>query len=98
MSISSDLKNIVATARPLIEQQLDLAEQVAALRDAATAKGLDWSQIKALLKAEIQDERDETGDYKRVNKIIDKANHASAYADMLGMGKMNEKKFSEAAE
>ena len=94
MSISSDLKNIVAAARPLIEHQLDLAEQVAALRDAATAKGLDWSQIKALLKAEIQDERDEMGEHKRVNKIIDKANYASAYADMLGMGKMNEKNFS----
>lgn len=98
MSISSDLKSIVATARPLIEQQLDLAEQVSALRNAATAKGLDWSQIKALLKAEIRDERDENGDYKRVNKVIDKADAASAYAGMLGLGNMNEKKYSEAAE
>lgn len=93
-SLSSALKAIVREARPLIEQQVDLAEQVAALRDAATDKGLDWSQIKALLKAMIQDERDETGDGKRVQKIIDKAEHASAYAGMLGLAKMNEIIFS----
>lgn len=93
MASSSELKAICAEARPFIEQQLDLAEKVAALRDAATAKGLDWSQIKALLKAQIQDERDDAGDNKRVQKIIERAEHASAYADMLGLN-MNEKNFS----
>ncbi len=65
------------------------------MRDAATEKGLDWSQVKALLKAQAQDERD-GGDGKRVNRIIEKADFASAYADMLGLGaaKMNENNFS----
>lgn len=93
MASSLELKTICAAARPFIEQQLDLAEQVAAIRDAATAKGFDWSQIKALLKAQIQDERDDAGDNKRVQKIIDRAEHASAYAGMLGLN-MNEKNFS----
>ena len=93
MASSADLKDIFRTARPLIEQQLDLAEMVAALRDTATAKGLDWSQIKALLKAQIQDERDDNGG-KRVKAIVAKAEHAFAYADMLGLAKMNEENFS----
>lgn len=94
MTSSADLKAIFSEARPLIEQQLDLAEEVAALRDAATARGLDWSQIKALLKAQIQDERDETGNGKRVHKIVSKAENASAYAGMLGLANMNEQNFS----
>lgn len=92
MASSLELKAICMAARPFIEQQLDLAEQIAAIRDTATAKGFDWSQIKALLKAQIQDERDDAGENKRVQKIIDRAEHASAYAGMLGLN-MNEKNF-----
>lgn len=90
---STQLKKIVAEARPLIEQQLDLTEQVAGLREVVTAAGGDWSQLKALVKAQIQDERDEASDGKRVRKILDKADYASSYADMLGLGSsnMNEK-------
>jgi hypothetical protein len=51
MSTASDLKGIVSEARPLIEQWLDIAETMSGLREAATEKGLDWSQIKALVKA-----------------------------------------------
>ncbi|NKE77560.1 hypothetical protein [Ochrobactrum sp. MC-1LL] len=94
MSHSSELKNIYAAAYPLIEQQIELAEQVAALRDAAAAKGFDWSQIKALLKAQIMDERDGTGEGKRVQKVVEKAEFACAYADMLGLANINEKNFS----
>lgn len=79
---TSDLKSIFAAGRPLVEQSLDIAEQLAALRDAATDKGFDWSQIKALLKAQIQDERDDKG---RVADILEKASYAVAYADMLGL-------------
>jgi hypothetical protein len=93
-STSGDLKDIFAAARPLIEQWLDVGEQIAALREVATAKGLDWSQLKALLKAQIQDERDDTGEGKRVRRIVEKAEFASAYADMLGLANMNEKKYS----
>lgn len=93
-STSTTLKQVFAAARPLVERWLDVAEQMVALRDTAAAQGLDWSQIKALVKAQVQDERDEAGDGKRVKRIIDKAEAASAYADMLGIGNMNEKNFS----
>lgn len=90
-STSSALKKIYKAARPLIADGLDIAEQIAALRDTATNAGLDWSQIKALLKAQIQDERDENGDGKRVKRLLEKADHATAYADLLGLSNMNEK-------
>lgn len=93
-STSTALKEISAAARPLIEGWLDIAEKIAALRDAAAAKGLDWSQVKSLLKAQIQDERDERGGGKRVARIIEKADYASSYAEMLGLANMNEKNFS----
>lgn len=92
---SKDLKDIFAAGRPLIEQSLDIAEEIAALRDAATEKGLDWSQLKALLKAQIQDERD--GKH-RVGRIVEKADFACSYAELLGLNsKMNEKSISAAA-
>lgn len=93
-STSAALKQIFTAARPLVEQWLDVGEQIAALRDAATAKGLDWSQLKALLKAQVQDERDGKGGGKRVRRIVEKAEFASAYADMLGLANMNEENFS----
>ena len=86
----SVLKQIVTEARPLIEQQLDLAEQIAGLREVVTANGGDWSQLKALVKAQVQDERDEAGEGKHVRKILERADYANAYADMLGLAKMNE--------
>jgi hypothetical protein len=92
---AKNLKDIFAAGRPLIEQSLDIAEEIAALRDAATEKGLDWSQLKALLKAQIQDERD--GKH-RVGRIVEKADFACSYAEMLGLNsKMNEKNISAAA-
>jgi hypothetical protein len=92
MTSSTDLKNIFAEARPIIERSLDDSELLAAIRDAAAAKGIDWSQAKALLKAQILDERDDSGSGKRVAKLIEKAEFASAYAAMLGLdAKMNEK-------
>ena len=90
MSTSEALRSIFTAARPLVETWLDTAEQIAALRETATNAGLDWSQVKALLKAQIQDERDDAGDGKRVRKLIEKAEFACAYADMLGLGNMNE--------
>lgn len=95
-STSEALKKIWKAARPLIAEGLDIAEQIAALRDTATDHGLDWSQIKALLKAQIQDERDDNGDGKRMKRLLEKADHATAYADMLGFSapNMNEKNIS----
>jgi hypothetical protein len=95
MSTSEELKKIVTVARPVIERWLDLVEELAAIRDAATQKGLDWGQIKALLKAQAQDERDEKGGSKRVTRIIEKADYAASYADMLGLGLGNMNKMNE---
>lgn len=79
----SDLRNVFESARPLVEQWLDVAEQMAALRDACREKEIDWSQVKALLKAQIQDGRDGTD--KRVKAILERADNATSYADALGL-------------
>jgi hypothetical protein len=91
MLSSAALKDIVSEARPIIERQLDDAEQIAAFRDLVSQQGGDWSSLKALIKAQIQDERDSGC---RVQKILDKAEYATGYADMLGWSKMNENNFS----
>lgn len=93
MISSKTLKDIVSEARPIIERQLDDAERIAGFRDVVSAQGGDWGALKALIKAQIQDERDESGGNKRVQKILDKADFASAYADMLGFANMNENNF-----
>lgn len=94
MLSSAKLKEIVTEARPIIERQLDDAERIAGLRDVVAANGGDWSALKALIKAQIQDERDESGNGKRVRKVMEKAEFATAYADMLGLGNLNEGNFS----
>ena len=91
MFTSSHLKAIITEARPIIERQLDDAELIAGIRTKVTNDGGDWGQVRALLKAMIQDERDETGDSKRVAALLGKAEHATAYANMLGLGNLNEK-------
>lgn len=94
MFSSAELKKIIAEARPIIERQLDDAERIAGFRDVVAEKGGDWSALKALIKAQIKDERDESGDGKHVRKILDKADFSTAYAEMLGWANMNEKNFS----
>lgn len=90
MLTSTQLKQITTEARPVIERQLEDAERLAGLRDVVAAAGGDWGQLKALIKAQIKDEQDETGDGKHVRKILDKADYALGYADMLGLGNLNE--------
>jgi len=94
MLSSLQLKQIVAEARPLIERQLEIALQIAGLRTVVTEAGGDWSQLKALIKAQVQDEQ--ADDPKRVERILEKADYAKIYADMLGLGRsnMNEQNFS----
>ena len=94
MLSSTKLKEIVSEARPIIERQLDDAERIAGFRDMVSANGGDWSALKALIKAQIQDERDEAGDGKRVRKILDKAEYSTGYAELLGWSNMNEDNFS----
>jgi len=94
MLSSLQLKQIVTEARPLIERQLDIALQIAGLRTVVTEAGGDWSQLKALIKAQVQDEQ--ADDPKRVDRILEKADYAKIYADMLGLGRpnMNEQNYS----
>lgn len=92
---STELQKIVADARPIVARQLDDAEQIAALRKLVADKGGDWSALKALVKAQEQDHRD--GGDRHVQKILDKTDFASAYADMLGLN-LNETNNSEGDE
>lgn len=92
MLSSSALKEIAKEARPVIERMLDDAELIKGFRELVTAQGGEWSSLKALIKAQIEDERDEAGDGKRVRKILDKADFAAAYADMLGLNLNEENK------
>ncbi len=94
MLSSSELRDIVTHARPLIEQQIELAEKIAGFRTIVSGKGGDWAQLKALIKAQIQDENDESGG-DRVQRVLDKADAAGTYAALLGWGNLNENNYSE---
>lgn len=89
------LKGIMTEARPIIERQMDDAKLIAGFRTVVANNGGDWGALKALIKAHIEDDNDETGDGKRVQKILEKADSSTAYADMLGLANMNEKNFSD---
>jgi hypothetical protein len=80
MTSASDIRSFAQDLRPIVDRGLDDAEIVKGLRDAATDKGIDWSQLKSLVKAQAQDARDD-GD--RVAKLVERAEFASAYAEML---------------
>lgn len=95
MSTLDALRDIWTEARPYVEQQLELAEVIKGFREAATAKGLEWSSIKALIKAQIEDEKD--GKH-RVQKLVEKGEFTTAYADMLGLNLNEEKYIRSAAE
>lgn len=88
------LRDISDEALPILRRQRDDAELIAGLRNTLSAQGGDWSALKALLKAQVDDEADGDGEGKRVRKILDKADSSTAYADMLGLAKMNEENFS----
>lgn len=90
MITSTFLKGIYTEARPIIERHLDDSELLAGMREVVAAQGGDWSSLKALITADVKDGRDDAGDGKRVKKILDKADYSAAYADMLGLAKMND--------
>lgn len=94
MNTLDALRDIWTEARPYVEQQLEAAEVIKGFREAATAKGLEWSSVKALIKAQIQDEKD-GGD--RVQKLVEKSEFTTAYADMLGLNLNEENKTARAA-
>ena len=80
----ADLRNAFAAGRPLVQQWMDISIQMAALRDDCREKGIEWQQVKSLLKAQMLDEAEGTS--KRVDAILEKADIATAYADALGLG------------
>ena len=86
MRVADNLRKICSAARPAIEAALDAAEELSEIREAASEQGLDWSQVKALLKAHIQDERDGGG---RFHKLLTKADNAATYAAMIDLGPLN---------
>lgn len=98
MISSAKLKEIAEEARPIIERQLDDAVRLAAMRDTVAALGGDWSALKALLKAQVQDERDDTGEGKRVKKAVEKAEFCTEYATLLGLNMNETIYFRDAAE
>ena len=93
---AADLRNIAAEARPVIARMLDDAEVLAGLGKVCREQGVDWAQLKALIKAQIRDDRDDEGDGGHVEAIINRADAASAYADLLA--NMNNKNFSSRPE
>lgn len=97
MFSSEALKAIVEELRPVIERQLADADIITGMRELVTAQGGDWSAIKALVKAQVQDDLDEAGDGKRVRKVIEKSEFTTAYADMLGLNLNEQNNISEAA-
>lgn len=92
MLTSKFLKGIMTEAYPVIKRQVEDAKIVSGFRDTVAANGGDWSALKALIKAHVEDTLDEEGGNKRVQKILDKADSSNAYAGMLGLI-MNEKNF-----
>lgn len=98
MLSSQALKQIVTELRPIIERQLADGELITAMREAVTAQGGDWSAIKGLVKAQCQDDLDDSGDGKRVRKVIEKSEFTTQYADMLGLNLNEENNIRSAAE
>ena len=85
MSTPNTVRAFFHECRLLLQHSNAIRLQCAAMRNAATEQGVDWSQLKALASADIADE--EKGDGKKVAKLIEKADFACAYADMLGLRK-----------
>lgn len=97
MAITSKfLRDIMTEARPIIERQMNDAKLISGFQKVVSAAGGDWGALKALIKAHVEDENDEAGEGKRVQKILEKADSSTAYADMLGLvsANMNENNFS----
>lgn len=83
------LQDTARAIRPMIEQSLDLRDEFAEYRRAVTEVGGDWMALKALVKAQVEDDRDGKGEHTRVEKIIAKADASASYADILNLNKNN---------
>lgn len=85
------LRDTAEAIRPHVETLLDLRDIFADYRKAVTEAGGDWMALKNLVKAQAEDARDENGAGERVEKLLQRADLAASYADILGIGaKLNE--------
>lgn len=80
MSEADDIRSIATQARQAVEQWIDAGVLITGFRERATNLGLEWSQLKAAIVAQIKDEED-NGD--RLEKLAAKADKALTYADAL---------------
>lgn len=83
------LRETAKAIRPLIEESLQLRDDFAAYRTSITEAGGDWMALKALVKAQVEDEREGKGEHTRVAKIIAKADASASYADILNLNENN---------
>jgi hypothetical protein len=82
-------QDVIALAkeyRRIADEKLDHKDLCKGFSETARAKGIDWTQLKKLVDAQAADARD--GKH-RVGAIVEKADFASAYAEMLA-GHSNE--------
>lgn len=77
MSHANDILSLASEARPVIEEWLRAAEKIAAFREFATEKEIEWSQLKAVIVASIKDEADSG---ERLKKLADTADNRLSYA------------------
>jgi hypothetical protein len=78
------LRKIAREYRLVAERKLDDKELCKGFSDLCREEGIAWTQLRALVDAEAADARD--GGH-RVGKIVEKANFASAYAEILAGSK-----------
>lgn len=94
MLTSEQIKKIKAEVSPYIRRQMEDGAIIAGFRGVVAAAGGDWAALKAVIKAEIQDE--DTGDGKKIGKVAEKAEWTRIYLDLLGIApNMNEENFFE---
>lgn len=74
------LRRIAREYRLVAERKLDDKELCKGFSDLCRDEGIAWTQLRALVDAEAADARDGG---KRVEKIVEKADYASSYADIL---------------
>ena len=100
MATKHDLQELLDAYEPVLDREFDVKDATKGLRDLATKKGIDWSAFKAVAKARKQDERDaeEGKEGGRLDKIIERADFAQAYANMLGFTEDEREKENRSSE
>lgn len=74
------LRKIAREYRAVADRKLDDKELCKGFSDLCREEGIAWTQLRGLLDAQAADDRDGG---KRVEKIVEKADFASSYADLL---------------